>query len=474
MADRLERYRGKRDAAATPEPAGEPGAEAGAARRRFVVQEHHARRLHWDLRLEHDGVLASWAVPRGIPPGPERNHLAVRTEDHPLEYLEFHGEIPAGQYGAGTMAIWDRGTYEEHKFRDDEVMVTFHGQRVRGRYVLFRTRGDDWMIHRMDPPEDPEREPMPEGLEPMLAYTGDLPPDDGRWAFEIKWDGVRALAYLQGGRLELRARSGRDITPRYPELRPLAAALAGREVVLDGEVVAFDGARPSFQKLQGRMHLTSEHAVRRLAREDPVHYVAFDVLYLDGRSLMDLPYEERRAALAGLELQGPTWQAPAHHVGDGAALLELTRAQQLEGVIAKRLDSAYLPGRRNPAWVKVKNICSTDVVIGGWLPGDGGRAGRLGSLVVGIPDADGELRYAGRVGTGFTQAELTRLGGMLDELASDESPFAGRQPPKLTRFVEPQLVARVDYTERTQGGTLRQPSYKGLRDDVAPGDVRID
>ena len=301
-------------------------------------------------------------MPRGIPPGPERNHLAVRTEDHPLEYLDFHGEIPAGQYGAGTMKIWDRGTYEEHKFRDDEVMVTFHGERVRGRYVLFRTRGDDWMIHRMDPPEDPEREPMPEKLEPMLARTGPLPPDDGRWAFEIKWDGVRAIAFVQGGRLVLQARSGRDVTARYPELRPLAEALAGHEVVLDGEVVAFDGARPSFQKLQGRMHLTSEHAVRRLAREDPVQYIAFDLLYLDGRSLMELRYDERRAALAELELGGPTWQAPAHHVGDGAALLELTRAQQLEGVIAKRLDCPYLPGRRSPGWVKVKNINSTDAV----------------------------------------------------------------------------------------------------------------
>jgi bifunctional non-homologous end joining protein LigD len=243
-------------------------------------------------------------------------------------------------------------------------------------------------------------------------------------------------------------------------------------VILDGEVVAFDGARPSFQKLQSRMHLTSEHAVRRLARDDPVHYIAFDLLYLDGRSLMDLRYDERRAKLAELELQGPTWQAPAHHVGDGAALLELTRAQQLEGVIAKRLDSTYVPGRRTNAWVKVKNVCTTDVVIGGWLPGEGGRSGRLGALVIGIPDEDGVLRYAGRVGTGFTQAELTRLGGMLEELATDASAFVGRQPPKLTRLVEPRLVARVEFSERTQAGTLRQPSYKGLRDDVAPEDVR--
>src|SRR5687768_13118764 len=226
MPDRLRRYREKRDAAATPEPAGEAGADAQAAGApRFVVQEHHARRLHWDLRLEHDGVLASWAVPRGIPPGPERNHLAVRTEDHPLEYLEFHGEIPAGQYGAGSMTIWDRGTYEQHKWRDKEVMVTFHGERVRGRYVLFRTRGDDWMIHRMDPAEDPDREPMPESLEPMLATTGPLPADDERWAYEIKWDGVRAIALIDAGRLRLHARSGRDITGRYPELRPLGESL---------------------------------------------------------------------------------------------------------------------------------------------------------------------------------------------------------------------------------------------------------
>jgi bifunctional non-homologous end joining protein LigD len=221
------------------------------------------------------------------------------------------------------------------------------------------------------------------------------------------------------------------------------------------------------------MHLTSEHAVRRLAREDPVQYIAFDLLYLDGRSLMELPYDERRAALAELELGGPTWQAPAHHVGDGAAMLELTRAQQLEGVIAKRLDCPYLPGRRSQGWVKVKNINSTDAVICGWLAGEGGRSGRIGALVIGIPDEDGILRYAGRVGTGFTQAELVRLAGLLEPLARPDSPLEGRQPPKQTRFVEPRLVARIDFNERTQAGTLRQPSYKGLRDDIAPEDVRF-
>jgi bifunctional non-homologous end joining protein LigD len=368
------------------------------------------------------------------------------------------------------MRIWDRGTYETHKFREDEVMITFHGERLHGRYVLFRTRGDDWMIHRMDPPEDPDREPMPERIAPMLARTGTLPRDEENWAFEIKWDGVRAIGYAEGGRLRLESRNGNDITPRYPELRGLGPALGAREAVLDGEVVAFEDGRPSFQKLQSRMHLTSERTVRRLSQSDPVVYIVFDLLYLDGRSLLDLRYDERREALLELGLNGPAWQTPAHHVGDGARLLEASRAQGLEGIIAKRLDCPYTPGRRTNGWVKVKNIRRADAVIGGWLPGEGGRSGRLGALVIGFYE-DGELRYAGRVGTGFTQAELARIGGLLDERARDESPFAGRQPPRETRFVEPELVCVVDYSEVTNAKTLRQPSYKGLRDDVEPEDV---
>jgi bifunctional non-homologous end joining protein LigD len=471
MADPLERYRDKRDFRRTAEPAGAAAGEAGADVGRFVVQEHHARALHWDLRLERDGVLASWAVPKGIPPDPERNHLAVRTEDHPLEYLDFHGEIPAGEYGGGSMRIWDRGTYEAHKFRDDEVMITFHGERLHGRYVLFRTRGKDWMIHRMDPPEDPDREPMPERVEPMLARSGPLPAEDGRWAYEIKWDGVRVIAFVEGGRVRLQARSGRDVTERYPELRGMGRAVGSSEVVLDGEVVSLgEDGRPSFQRLQSRMHLASERAVRRLAEREPVTYVIFDLLFLDGHSLMGHPYLERREALMSLRLDGPAWRAPAHHVGDGAALLEASRAQGLEGIIAKRTDCPYTPGRRSPAWVKVKNVRSTDVVVGGWLPGEGNRSGRIGALLVGYRE-DGSLRYAGRVGTGFDQAELDRLQRLLEPLERSSSPFDGRQPPREARFVEPELVAAVDYGEWTQTRTLRHPVYRGLRDDVAPEDV---
>ncbi|MDP8943029.1 MAG: non-homologous end-joining DNA ligase [Actinomycetota bacterium] len=482
MSESLRTYRRKRDFEATPEPAGEPAPAEDAELPRFVVQEHHARRLHWDLRLERDGVLLSWAVPKGIPPDPKENHLAVRTEDHPLEYLDFSGEIPAGQYGAGTMKIFDRGTYEPHKVRDDEVIVTLRGERVRGKYALFRTRGDDWMIHRMDPPADPSREPMPEHVEPMLARVGELPADDAAHGYELKWDGVRVVLYCQGGRIRLESRRGGDVTGRYPELRALGRELGAREAILDGEVVAFDEhGRPSFQRLQGRMHVASESAVRRRVRECPVAYMIFDLLYLDGHATVALPYRERRSLLEELALAGPHWQTPAYHRGDGAALLEATREQGLEGIIAKRLDTPYEPGRRSGAWTKVKNRRSQDVVVGGWIEGEGARRGRVGALLAGVHDvgaaeaeareAPQRLRYVGRVGSGYSEADLDRLRRLLEPLAREESPFEGRQPPRGARFVEPRLVAEVEFAEWTQGGTLRAPAFKGLRDDKDPADV---
>jgi bifunctional non-homologous end joining protein LigD len=371
------------------------------------------------------------------------------------------------------MRIYDRGTYETHKWRDKEVMVTFHGEKVRGRYVLFRTSEKNWMIHRMDPAEDPDREPLPEHIEPMLATSGDLPPGDN-WAFEIKWDGVRAIGYAEGGRLRLASRRANNITARYPELRELGRAIGAHEAVIDGEVVAFDDAgRPSFQRLQRRMHLTSEGQVRRLSVSDPVVYVIFDLLFLDGHSLLAEPYETRRARLLELGLNGPAWQTPAHHVGDGAALLAASKAQGLEGIVAKRLDCPYTPGRRSSGWVKVKNVRRADVVVGGWVEGEGGRSGKLGALAVGWYDDAGDLHYGGRVGSGFTEAELKRVGRLLEPLARDTSPFTkGPKPPKEVHFVEPALVATADYGDITDTGTLRHPRYKGLRDDLDPADVR--
>ncbi|MEX1141425.1 MAG: non-homologous end-joining DNA ligase [Thermoleophilaceae bacterium] len=474
MADRLDDYRRRRDFDATPEPGSRrEAAPAGNGELpRFVVQEHRARRLHWDLRLEREGTLASWAVPRGIPDHPDEDRLAVRTEDHPLEYLEFEGEIPRSEYGAGAMAVWDGGTYEVEKFRDDEVIAVFHGERLRGRYVLFRTRGDDWMIHRMDPPAAGV-EPMPERIEPMKARTGELPSDDDAWAYEVKWDGVRAVAYLDRGHLALIGRNGTDFTPRYPELRGLGGALGAQRAILDGEIVAFDEhGKPSFERLQSRMHLSTEAAAKRRAREIPVVYVAFDLLWLDGHRTTALPYTDRRRVLAGLDLEGPHWRVPGHHEGDGAALLDATAEQGLEGIIAKRLDSPYESARRSSAWIKVKNVLRQEVVIGGWSPGEGARSGRLGALCAGVYGDGGDgLRYVGKVGTGFDAESLERIGRELEPLRRETSPFEGRQPPRSTVFVEPRLVAEVEFREWTRSGTLRAPSFKGLRPDKDPREV---
>jgi bifunctional non-homologous end joining protein LigD len=483
----LERYRSKRDFTETPEPAPRSRAKKRGREPRFVVQEHHATRLHWDLRLEHGGALASWAVPNGVPATPADNRLAVRTEDHPLEYLDFHGEIPKGQYGAGTMTIWDRGTYELHKWEERKVEVTFHGERLRGRYGLFpigRGEGEekDWMIHRMDPPEDPDRQPMPERIVPMMARLGnDLPSDPERWSFEVKWDGVRAIAYAQPGRLRLESRNLNEITEVYPEVRGLIEDLGMREAVLDGEIVTFDEqGRPSFELLQRRMHVSSPPAVRRLMSSHPVVYAIFDLLFLDGHSLVELPYTKRRAQLESLDLGGRAWRVPTAHAGEGSALLEATAAQGLEGIMAKRLDSTYEPGRRSGAWLKIKHTLRQELVIGGWVPGEGRRAKRIGALLMGY-HRDGEFVYAGRVGTGFTERSLSELQTRLEEYRRKTSPYPSRRRgsgpnpiPRNAVFVEPCLVAEIEFREWTAEGVMRAPSFKGLREDKSPREVVLE
>lgn len=466
-------YRAKRDFSGTPEPAG-LSERAGRPGGRFVIQEHSATRLHWDLRLEREGVLTSWAVPNGIPEDPAHNRRAVRTEDHPLEYLDFESEIPEGNYGAGTMRIWDHGTYELEKWEAAKIVLTFRGERVRGRYSLFQagSNDQDWLMHRMDPPLDPSREPPPADLAPMLARAGSLPADADRWAYEIKWDGVRALARSEPGRIAFLSRNRREISGSYPELRRLNRALGSRSALLDGEIVAFDeGGRPSFARLQERMHVSSESLARRRAAEAPVTYVIFDVLHLDGHSLLHEPYERRRQRLEELELGGPAWRTPAFHRGDGQALLQASAEQRLEGLIAKRLDSPYEPGRRSGHWIKIKNIRRQELVIGGWLPGEGRRQERIGALLVGHHEQDGGLRYAGRVGTGFTEATLTDLSSRLAGLRRADSPFSGRGVPRGAVFCEPSLVAEIEFTEWTKAGMLRHPSFKGLRDDIEAAEV---
>ncbi|SCL19613.1 DNA polymerase ligase N-terminal domain-containing protein [Micromonospora inyonensis] len=352
MADRLREYRCKRDAGRTPEPVprrSPRGPDPGDGRSRFVIQQHHARSLHWDLRLERDGVLVSWAVPRGLPREPGRNHLAVHTEDHPIEYLDFHGEIPAGEYGGGRMTIHDRGTYRCEKWRDDEVVVRLSGERTAGRYVLFATGGTDrdWMVRRTDPAPEGWVS-MPDRIAPMRpTAAGQLPADGAAWGYELRWDGVRALAYVSGGRLRLLAPTDADgepdVTAAYPWLRDMAEALAPTEVVLDGILVDIDAA--------GRVRPPRP---ARAGRVDPAgQYLVVDLLWLDGVSSVDVPYAQRRELLDGLALGGPHWQTTPWFPGAGAETLATARTQGLPGVLAKRLDTTYEPGRRSPHWLSV-------------------------------------------------------------------------------------------------------------------------
>jgi bifunctional non-homologous end joining protein LigD len=462
-------------------PATTPAVTATASGNlRFVIQEHHARALHWDFRLERHGVLVSWAVPKGLPVDKKTNHLAVHTEDHPLEYAGFEGTIPEGEYGGGQVILWDVGTYDEIKWSDREVMVVLHGKKVEGQYVLFATGGsrkDNWMVHRMDD-APPGYEAPPGEVSPMLAVAGTLPRDDAGWAYEFKWDGIRAISYVDGGRIRIMSRNGNDLTGSFPELRALGERLGSQQVVMDGEIVAFDEeGRPRFQRLQPRIHAVDGAKAKRLADAQPVVYVIFDLLYVDGRSLVAEPYEERRRRLEALGIdrnRGASWTLSPRFDGPGADILEASKSQGLEGVLAKRLDSPYLPGRRSPTWTKVKNILMQEVVIGGWTPGAGHRQGRFGSLLLGIP-GDGGLEYVGQVGTGFSDAALDDLMESLNSHETGNSPFVDevpRQYRKVATWTEPTLVGEVNFSEWTGDGRMRHPSWRGLRDDKTAKEVR--
>jgi len=471
----LDEYRKKRDPGRTPEPVPESGPLPTGNNDTFVIQEHHASRLHWDVRLERDGVLVSWAVPKGLPDVPGDIRLAVHTEDHPMEYATFSGEIPKGEYGGGRMFIWDRGHYETLKWSDREVAVVFDGERAQGRYTFFRSGRDskDWMVRRSEPARDPGFVRLPELVEPMLASPGTLPTDDENRAYEFKWDGVRALARVEGGRLQLYSRKGNDITVTYPELRALGEELGATQVWLDGEIVAMVDGRPSFSALQHRMHVQNDRQARSLTSSHPVTFLLFDVLYLDGKSCLELPYSERRQLLEALELRGPHWNTSPRFVGDGAAVVETAGEQQLEGVIAKRLTSRYFPGRRTNDWIKITEVLTIEVLIGGWRPGEGRRTGMIGSLMIGVP-TDAGVRYVGQVGTGFTDEALHALQERLTPLIRRDSPFVNdvpRERAKGATWLTPDVVGEVEFRNWTPDGRLRAPSWRGLRSDKDPADL---
>ncbi|MGA2474006.1 MAG: non-homologous end-joining DNA ligase [Acidimicrobiales bacterium] len=474
-AGALDSYRTKRNPRRTPEPMGRrPAARTG--RQRFVIQEHHARSLHWDLRLERDDVLVSWALPKGLPESPDQNHLAVHTEDHPLEYASFEGEIPQGEYGGGQMTIWDEGHYDVEKWSDTEVKFVLHGSKATGGFVLFQTKDRNWMIHRHGP--STRTDPIPTSMKPMLATAGPLPDDSTPWAFEIKWDGIRAILFVEGGRVRAQSRNDLDVSSAFPELADIGKFLGLTTCVLDGEIVALgqDG-RPSFARLQHRMHVANQREARRRAASDPVTFVAFDILYLHGQSLLSATYDERRAMLESLHLSGETFiTTDSFSDVSGQDILTAAVENGLEGVVAKRRDSAYRPGRRHPDWVKIKSFKTQEVVIGGWTEGRGERDGSLGALLLGIPAEDG-LRYVGKVGTGFSDSARRALLDDLRALSTRTSPFVPPPPAAdaaKAHFLLPELVGEVEFAEWTAAGRLRHPTWRGLRPEKVPHDVVVE
>ncbi len=467
--EQLSEYERKRDRRKTPEPF---SSKRGKAKEPiFVVQRHDARRLHYDFRLERDGALASWAVPKGVPLEPGQQHLAVHVEDHPLDYATFEGEIPKGEYGAGTVEIWDSGTYElvEEK-KNGGLTVRLHGKRLQGTYALVpaKLNGDpkNWLIVRKrDEGAEPQRVAATT-YTPMLATLADDVPRGAGWAFEVKWDGYRALARVAGGEATLRSRNDNDLTARFSNVaKELVKAVKTPDCVLDGEVCALDeSGRSSFSAMQQGKPGT------------PIVYYVFDVFEIDGEPVIDLPFVERRKRLEQLLDKRNRTVRLSEAFEDGNALYEAAKEQGLEGIVAKRLDSRYLPGKRTRDWLKIKTHYEQEFVIAGYTKGTGRRASSFGSLVLAYYRGN-ELVYAGNVGTGFNSKEIEKLLDALRPLRRSTPPF--REAPKMPKvrkgdviWVEPKLVCEVEFVEWTHDGRLRAPSYKGLREDKPAEAVR--
>ncbi|WP_427008390.1 ATP-dependent DNA ligase [Pseudarthrobacter sp. H2] len=517
---RLEPYRSKRDAAATPEPftaerhssGADSGMVSGTPREKFVIQEHHARRLHHDLRLERDGVLVSWALPRGVPTSKEKNHLAVQTEDHPMDYADFEGTIPKGQYGAGTVSIWDRGYYECEKWiAGKEVIATLTGGEGGGlggtrRFALIHTGqgNDQWLIHLMDlpgskhghtaPPPGAGAEtekPGPAAVSagspaaaaaavvlftPMLASPGtlaDLPDKD--WQFELKWDGVRTLIMGDATKIRLLSRNGHDVSATYPELTD-RACWPEQDFVADGEIIAPGiSGMPDFGHLQGRMKLTRPDDVAKARASIPVRLMLFDLLSEGGEDLRRLPLTDRRGRLeAFFRPSGCPVELSGVIDDEARYILESVHELGMEGIMAKRTDGRYV-GQRSQSWLKLKLERTQEVVVGGWRPGKGEREPSVGSLLVGIPEGS-RLRYVGRVGTGFSSRELKELRQQLDAMGRKTSPFKDVPAADASdaHWVSARLVGEVSYGEWTGSGKLRHPVWRGWRLDKEPADVVVE
>ncbi len=470
---KLGRYLKMRDFEATPEPAGGAPSAGGNA---FVIQRHDATRLHYDFRLERDGVLVSWAVPKGLPFIKGEKHLAVHVEDHPMEYGSFEGSIPKGHYGAGEVRIWDKGTYDLLEWTDTKVGVRLHGERHRGEYHLVKTaRGDqDWLVFLSKPEEaGPSAPPT---FSPMLATPGYEAFDRKGWWFEPKFDGVRTLLQITGEEVRLLSRTGRDQTTTYPELGRVWRRVTATNAVLDGEIVATDeSGQTSFELLQQRMNLASPAEIERIRKKIPVEMVAFDLLWLDGEDWTKEPLSERRAKLQEIVMQDKGLRLIYWLPDEGKKFHAAAVKLGLEGIIAKRATSRYLPGKRSDDWRKIKILKHQDCVILGWTPGQRGRSGSFGALLVGAY-RDGKLIWIGQVGTGFTDAMLkdmlTRLRAIERDAPTIEDAVLAKSPG--AHWVKPELVCVVEYLQMTAVGKLRAPSFKGLRTDKLPEDCVLE
>jgi bifunctional non-homologous end joining protein LigD len=466
--EKLREYERKRDPKQTPEPFSSTRRDERAPI--FVVQRHDARRLHYDFRLEMDGALASWAVPKGIPLEPGARALAVHVEDHPLDYASFEGEIPKGNYGAGAVEIWDTGTYElvERK-RDGGLTVKLHGSRLEGTWTLVPAHLDgnekNWLILRKRD-DSASRPAARNDYRPMLATVAETLPTGEDWVYEVKWDGYRALGYVRGGDAKLVSRNGNDLTGRFPEIaRSLSRAVKSPDCVVDGEVCALDEqGRPSFSAMQ------------QGKRGTPLVYEVFDVLEIDGVPVVDRPLRERRERLEDLLDRRVTTVQISGLFDDGEALFEAASKQGLEGVMAKRPGSVYAEGRRTRDWLKVKTHGREEFVICGWTKGEGRRSGSFGSLVLGTYEGD-ELRWVGNCGTGFTEQTIEELLEAMKPLVRKTSPLAVvPKMPKVRKedvtWVEPKLVCEVRFAQWTHDGHLRAPVFEGLRDDKSAREVK--
>jgi len=501
----LNEYRRKRVFAQTPEPEPKVAQPGG---NRFFVQRHSARRLHYDLRLEMDGVLKSWALPHGPTLDPTIKRLAVLVEDHPLEYGNFEGTIPSGNYGAGKVILWDRGSYEwlgpktpAQQWESGDLKIRLHGQRLMGEFALVRTKrgnGKDWLLIKkndfaVQPGWDPETDvrsvlpgrpslstiegavqsAMPREILPMMAISSSSLPTGTDWLYEVKWDGVRALCFVEKKnealQVHVASRKGTAIEQQYPELQQIAKALEGVEsAILDGEIVVFDeNGVPSFQMLQNRIGAGPRSAAK-LAQSYPVSYFAFDLLYLDGYDLRATPLAERKQLLAAVLQPDSTFRYSDHFVGKGAELLQAVREKGLEGVVAKQAFSKY-ESKRSRDWVKVKVVSQHDFVICGWLEGERDYFGALALAYY----EDGRLVYAGNVGSGFTQDSLKAVYQRLEPLKIASSPLnpvpkdMGVSINKVT-WVRPELVCTVRFSSWTDEIRLRAPVFQGLRTDISP------